>query len=43
MVTYAHIKFAHESLQKRIEKMFKKKVIEGCIQKAMFDQCFCGH
>lgn len=32
-----------ESLQKSIEKMFKKKIIEGCIQKAMFDQCICGH
>ena len=43
MVTYADIKFARESLQKSIEKMFKKKVIEGCIQKAMFDQCICGN
>lgn len=32
-----------ESLQKNIEKMFKKKIIEGCIQKAMFDQCIYGH
>ncbi|KAF3445135.1 hypothetical protein FNV43_RR14828 [Rhamnella rubrinervis] len=32
-----------ESLQKSIEKLFRKKVIEGCIQKAMIDQCICGH
>lgn len=31
-----------ESLQKRVEKIFKKKIIEGCIQEAMFDQCICG-
>lgn len=31
-----------ESLQKKVEKIFKKKVIEGCIQNTMFDQCICG-
>ncbi|EXC35014.1 hypothetical protein L484_017715 [Morus notabilis] len=31
-----------ESLQKKVEKIFKKKIIEGCIQKTMFDQCICG-
>jgi Fanconi anemia group D2 protein len=32
-----------ESLQKSIEKMFKKKVIEDCIEEVMFDQCICGN
>ncbi|PON88034.1 Fanconi anaemia protein FANCD [Trema orientale] len=31
-----------ESLQKRVEKIFKKKINEDCIQEAMFDQCICG-
>ena len=31
-----------ESQQKRVEKIFKKKIIEDCIQEAMFDQCICG-
>ncbi|KAL5581637.1 hypothetical protein UlMin_014079 [Ulmus minor] len=32
-----------ESLQKRVETMFKKKSVEDCFQEAMFDQCICGH
>ncbi|KAM5580264.1 hypothetical protein ABKV19_009822 [Rosa sericea] len=32
-----------ESLQRSVEKLFKKKVIEDCIQEAMFDQCIHGH
>lgn len=32
-----------ESPQKNVEKMFKKKIMESCIQPAMFDQCICGH
>ncbi|VVA26373.1 PREDICTED: Fanconi [Prunus dulcis] len=32
-----------ESLQRSIEKVFKKKIIEDCIQEAMFDQCIHGH
>ena len=31
-----------ELLQKRVEKIFKKKIIEDCIHQAMFDQCICG-
>lgn len=31
-----------ESLQRSIEKVFKKKIIEDCIQEAMFDQCIHG-
>ncbi|GMY31923.1 Fanconi anemia group D2 protein homolog isoform X1 [Fagus crenata] len=32
-----------ESLQKSIVKVFKKKIIEDCIQEVMFDQCICGN
>ncbi|KAK4576846.1 hypothetical protein RGQ29_027402 [Quercus rubra] len=32
-----------ESLQKSIVKMFKKKIIEDCIQTVMLDQCICGN
>lgn len=32
-----------ESMQKSVEKMFKKKVVEGCIQEVMFEQCICGN
>lgn len=32
-----------ESLQRSVEKLFKKKIIEDCIQEAMFDQCIHGH
>lgn len=32
-----------ESLQKSIEKMFKKKIIEDCIEEVMLDQCICGN
>lgn len=32
-----------ESMQKNVEKMFKKKVVEGCIQEVMFEQCICGN
>lgn len=30
------------SLQKSVEKLFKKKVLEGCFQDKMFDQCIKG-
>ncbi|GLT94035.1 hypothetical protein SLE2022_117980 [Rubroshorea leprosula] len=30
------------SMRKSIEKIFKKKIIEGCIQEALLDQCICG-
>lgn len=32
-----------ESLQKSVEKIFKKKIIEGCIHEAMVDQCIGGN
>ncbi|PIN26603.1 hypothetical protein CDL12_00633 [Handroanthus impetiginosus] len=32
----------NESLQKSVEKLFKKKVLEGCFQDHMFDQCIHG-
>ncbi|GAV74416.1 hypothetical protein CFOL_v3_17896 [Cephalotus follicularis] len=32
-----------ESLQKRIQKIFKKKIIDGCIQRIMFDHCIRGN
>ncbi|KAK8491249.1 hypothetical protein V6N11_051261 [Hibiscus sabdariffa] len=32
-----------ESVRKNIEKVFKKKVILGCIQEVMLDQCICGN
>ncbi|KAH6772470.1 fanconi anemia group D2 protein [Perilla frutescens var. frutescens] len=32
----------NESLQKSVEKLFKKKIIEGCLQDHMFDQCILG-
>lgn len=32
-----------ESMQKTVEKMFRKKVTEGCIQAVMFEQCICGN
>lgn len=28
-----------ESLQKSVQKLFKKKILEGCLQEHMFDQC----
>lgn len=31
-----------ESLQKSVEKLFKKKIIDGCLQDHMFDQCILG-
>ncbi|KAF4381676.1 hypothetical protein F8388_021304 [Cannabis sativa] len=31
-----------ELLQKRVEKIFKKKIVEDCIHQAMFDQCIGG-
>ncbi|KAG8391040.1 hypothetical protein BUALT_Bualt01G0146600 [Buddleja alternifolia] len=31
-----------DSLQKKVEKLFKKKILEGCIQDHMFDQCIHG-
>lgn len=35
--------YSNESMQKSIEKVFKKKIIEGCIQEVMLDQCICGN
>ncbi|XP_022759064.1 Fanconi anemia group D2 protein homolog isoform X2 [Durio zibethinus] len=32
-----------ESMRKSIEKVFKKKIIEGCIQEVMLDECICGN
>ncbi|KAK4833935.1 hypothetical protein QYF36_013666 [Acer negundo] len=32
-----------DSLQKSILKIFKKKIIEDCIQEVMLDQCICGN
>ncbi|KAL3629924.1 hypothetical protein CASFOL_026236 [Castilleja foliolosa] len=31
-----------ESLQKSVEKLFKKKIVEGCFQDHMFNQCIHG-
>ncbi|GFP99763.1 fanconi anemia group d2 protein homolog [Phtheirospermum japonicum] len=31
-----------ESLQKSVEKLFKKKIVDGCFQDHMFDQCVHG-
>ncbi|KAL0364788.1 UNVERIFIED_CONTAM: Fanconi anemia group D2 protein [Sesamum angustifolium] len=31
-----------ESLQKSVEKLFKKKILEGCIQDHMFENCIHG-
>ncbi|EEF39794.1 conserved hypothetical protein [Ricinus communis] len=32
-----------DSTQKSIEKIFRKKVVDDCIQKVMIDQCICGN
>lgn len=32
-----------ESLQKSVEKIFKSKINEGCLQEFMIDQCICGN
>ncbi|XP_021624026.1 Fanconi anemia group D2 protein homolog isoform X3 [Manihot esculenta] len=32
-----------KSMKKSIEKIFRKKVVENCIQKVMIDQCICGN
>ena len=32
-----------KSLQKSVEKIIKKKIVEGCIQDVMFDQCIHGN
>lgn len=32
----------NESLQKSVEKLLKKKIIECCFQEHMFDQCILG-
>lgn len=32
-----------DPIRKSIEKIFKKKVVDGCIQEALFDQCICGN
>ncbi|KAJ9185042.1 hypothetical protein P3X46_004717 [Hevea brasiliensis] len=32
-----------KSMQKSIEKIFRKKVVENCIQKVMIDQCIHGN
>ncbi|CAA0828633.1 Unknown protein [Striga hermonthica] len=31
-----------ESLQRSVEKLFKKKIVEGCFEDHMFDQCIHG-
>ena len=31
------------SLQKGMEKILKKKIIEGCLNESLFDQCIHGH
>lgn len=31
-----------EYLQKSVEKLFKKKILDGCLQDHMFDQCVHG-
>ncbi|XP_020537844.1 Fanconi anemia group D2 protein homolog isoform X2 [Jatropha curcas] len=32
-----------ETMQKNIQKVVKKKVVDNCIQKVMVDQCICGN
>ncbi|KAL0854730.1 hypothetical protein Bca101_059882 [Brassica carinata] len=32
-----------DPIRKSIEKIFKKKVVDGCIQEALLDQCICGN
>lgn len=32
-----------EPLQKSVEKLLKKKILEGCIVETMFDQCVSGN
>ncbi|KAB2075134.1 hypothetical protein ES319_A07G200600v1 [Gossypium barbadense] len=32
-----------ESMRKSVEKVFKKKIVEGCIQEVMLDQCIRGN
>lgn len=32
-----------DPIRKSIEKIFKKKVADGCIQEALIDQCICGN
>lgn len=32
----------NESLQKNVEKLLKKKIVEGCIQEDMFEQYING-
>lgn len=33
----------NEPLQKIVEKLLKKKILEGCIVETMFDQCVSGN
>ncbi|KAJ6332276.1 hypothetical protein OIU76_010629 [Salix suchowensis] len=32
-----------KSMQKSVEKIFKKKIVESCIREDMIDQCICGN
>lgn len=32
-----------ESMQNSVAKIFKKKIVENCIQEAMIDQCISGN
>ncbi|CAK7340364.1 unnamed protein product [Dovyalis caffra] len=32
-----------ESMQKSVEKIFKKKIVANCIREDMIDQCICGN
>ncbi|KFK23117.1 hypothetical protein AALP_AAs49591U000300 [Arabis alpina] len=32
-----------DPIRKSVEKIFKKKVVDGCIQEALLDQCICGN
>ncbi|CAN8324527.1 unnamed protein product [Cochlearia groenlandica] len=32
-----------DPIRKSIEKIFKKKVVDGCIQESLLDQCICGN
>ncbi|XP_075073834.1 uncharacterized protein LOC107797636 isoform X2 [Nicotiana tabacum] len=37
------IYMSSEPLQKSVEKLLKKKILEGCIVETMFDQCISGN
>jgi Fanconi anemia group D2 protein len=32
-----------KSMQKSVEKILKKKIVESCIREDMIDQCICGN